>query len=291
MKNTSAKLEYIISVLLYGTIGLLLQYVNATSELIVLCRSSIGTIVVLLFMLCRRQKVDFAGIRSNFLIITLSGIFLGLNWVTLFTAYQVTSIATASLLNYMAPMIVIAVSPFVLKEKMTVTKAICVIAAFIGVALVSGFLDGGDQNFNFLGVIMGLAAALCFVGVVLCNRKMKPMHALTRCAYQLLVAALVVLPYNLIKNGGLPFPTDLTSILLLIVLGVLQTGFAYIFYFNGLASLPVQSVAILGYLEPLVTVITGVLILGQYISVWGIIGAVLILGAAVFSELSGKKKA
>ncbi|MBO2516257.1 MAG: EamA family transporter [Clostridiales bacterium] len=280
-----AKIEYITAVLLYGTIGLLVQFINAESEFIVLCRGIIGTATILIFMTARKQRVDLEGIRRNFMLLTLSGVCLGLNWIFLFIAYQITTIAVASLCNYMAPIIVIALSPLVLKEKLTLKKSLCVAVAFAGIVLVSELLEGDIRDVNLPGIAMGLLAAAAFVGIVLCNKKIGKIEPMSKSAYQLLVSAAVVLPYVLIKNGGIPFVTEARSIILILILGIVQTGIAYIFYFGGMGVLPVQSVAILGYLEPVVTVLTGVVILRQHISHFGILGAVLILGAAVYSEI------
>jgi drug/metabolite transporter (DMT)-like permease len=68
------------------------------------------------------------------------------------------------------------------------------------------------------------------------------------------------------------------------MLGVLHTGVAYCLYFSGMGSLPVQTVAILGYLEPVVSVLCSAFFLREAMGVSGWIGAVLIIGAAVVSE-------
>ncbi len=68
------------------------------------------------------------------------------------------------------------------------------------------------------------------------------------------------------------------------MLGIVQTGIAYCLYFSGLGSLPVQTIAVLGYLEPVISVLCSVVFLGENMSIAGWIGAVLILGAAVISE-------
>ena len=69
------------------------------------------------------------------------------------------------------------------------------------------------------------------------------------------------------------------------MLGLLQTGFAYCLYFRGMAALPVQTVAILGYLEPVVSVLCSAIFLHEPLSLLGWLGAVLILAAAAVSEL------
>lgn len=74
------------------------------------------------------------------------------------------------------------------------------------------------------------------------------------------------------------------SILIILMLGVVQTGIAYCFYFSGLGSLPVQTIAVLGYFEPVVSVLCSSIFLHESMNIIGWIGAVLILGAAVISE-------
>ena len=276
------RLKFILAVVLYGTIGMFLRFADVPSEAAALYRGLIGAAFILLYRLLRKEKPDPEAIRRNFPRLLLSGIFLGLNWIFLFAAYIKTTVAAASLCNYMAPILVIILSPLLLKEKPDKRKLPCIAAAFLGIVLVSGVFGGsiGDPA----GIVMGLLGAVCFAGIVFCNRKLKDIPAMDRALVQLAVSAATVLPYVLIKNGGLPLPRG-RSLLIILMLGILQTGVAYCLYFSGMANLPVQSVAILGYLEPVVSVLCSVLFLREPLSVWGWIGAVLILAAAAVSEL------
>ena len=151
-----------------------------------------------------------------------------------------------------------------------------------GIILVSGIIGG--ETGSPAGVIYGLLGACCFTVIVFLNRKLKDISAFDRAFVQLAVAAATILPYVLVKNGGLPLP-DVKSGLIVLMLGVLQTGVAYCLYFNGMASLPVQSVAILGYLEPVVSVLCSVIFLREPLGLPGWLGSVLVLAAAVVSEI------
>lgn len=281
--------KFILAVVLYGTIGMFLRWVSLPSELVAMCRGLIGAGVILLVLAVRRQKPDGEAIRRNLRWLILSGVCLGLNWIFLFAAYVKTTVAVASLCNYMAPIIVIIVAPLVLHERLNTRKLPCVAAALLGIVLVSG-VSGGAQG-SPAGVVLGLAAALCFVGIVLCNRKLKAIRAMDRAVVQLLVSAVTILPYVLIHNRGAALSVDLRSALIVLLLGIVHTGAAYCLYFSGMGSLPVQSVAVLGYLEPLVSVLCSALLLGEPMSVRSWIGAGLILSAAVSSELIPTKSA
>jgi len=280
----SEKAKYILAVCLYGTIGMLLRYISLPSEAVALCRGAVGTVTILLVMLCRGQKINWGAVRARLPLLLLSGAFLGLNWMFLFAAYQATTVAVASLCNYMAPIILIVISPFVFQERLTRRKLCCVLAALAGILLVSGVFENGG-GVNPRGVGLGLAGALCFAAVVLCNKKLPGIDPLEKTAVQLAVSAAVLLPYVLFRShGGMP-GLDARSVVLLLVLGVVHTGFAYILYFGSMAKIPVQSVAILGYLKPVVAVLTSALVLREPITAMGAAGAVLILGAAVCSEI------
>ena len=276
------RIKFIIATILYGTIGAFLRYVNLPSEAVALYRGIIGAVFILLYLLFKRQCPDFSAIRNNLFRLLLSGVALGLNWIFLFAAYLNTTVAIASLCNYMAPIFVLILTPFLLREKLDLRKIPCIAAALIGIVMVSGVIEGGITGPS--GVAFGLAGACCFTGIVFCNRKLHDISSFDRAFVQLSVSALTVLPYVLIKNGGLPLP-DLKSGMIVLMLGVLHTGAAYCLYFSGMAKLPVQSVAILGYIEPVVSVLCSVIFLREPLGWYGWIGAVLIIAAAAVSEV------
>ncbi len=283
------RLKYVAAVILYGTIGTFLRFVDLPSEVVALGRGVIGSLFLFFFLALKPRRdggEDLPPVlRANAKWLLLSGVFLGLNWIFLFAAYTITTVAVASLCNYMAPVIVVLTAPIFLREKPDPRKLPCVLAALFGIALVSGVIGGSAAAPNPAGVTSGLIAALCFAGIVLCNRKIKGVPPLVKAAVQLAVSAVTILPYVLAKNGGtVPMP-DLRSGLIVLLLGVVHTGFAYCLYFSGMGSLPVQTVAILGYLEPVVSVLCSAAFLREPLSPAGWAGAALILAAAFISEI------
>ena len=73
-------------------------------------------------------------------------------------------------------------------------------------------------------------------------------------------------------------------------MGIVQTGFAYCFYFDGIGKLPIQTSSILGYIEPALAVILSMTVLKQPISPIGILGAIFVIGGAIASEIVGRKQ-
>ncbi len=290
MNIVKEKIKYIVAVLLYGTIGVLLRYVNAPSEFVVLCRGLLGTITIAVILLLRREKIDLHVDRRSLVLLIVSGACLGLNWVFLFDAYRATTVAIASLCYYTAPIMVIIVSPFIFKEKLTGKKLLCVAASFIGIVLVSGVMQGSRSDVNMRGVLLSLAAALGFMSVVICNKKIHGVQPLVKSMIQLFVSALIVLPYVIYRDGGQTLQLDTRSIFLVVILGIVHTGIAYLLYFSSMEHLPIQTVALVGYLDPVESVVLSALVLHETLSIFGIVGAVLILGSALFSELMPTKE-
>jgi len=274
-------IKYLTSVVIYGTIGLFLHFVNASSEFVVLCRGIIGSLFIGLVLLIKKQKIDFKAIKNNLKLLILSGICLGLNWVFLFAGYR-RALALTSLCNYTAPIFVVIIMAVFYKEKINNKQILCIIAAFIGIIFISGIFD--SQGIDLYCLVCGFLAAGGFVGLVLLNRKFDQIKDLDKTIIQLAFSALTVLPYVVI-NKGFPSSLDSTSLIILIILGVVHTGIAYIFYFSSIDTLPVQSVAVLGYVEPALSVIIGILLLKEPASMYSIIGAILILASAVCNEL------
>lgn len=285
-KLGSARLRFVLAVLLYGTIGPVVRFIALPSEVIVLFRGAFGSLFVWLFMRVRGQTLDRRAIRANLRWLVTSGICLGLNWIFLFAAYVHTTVAIASLCNYMAPIIVIALSPVVFGERIGPKRLACVIAAFVGIMLVSGVLSSGAAEVDLVGIALGLLAAAAFVGIVICNKKIVGVGAFDKVVVQLGTSAATVLPYALVKNGGLPLAgVDVRSWALLACICLVQTGIAYVFYFGAMGELPVTEIALLGYIEPVVSVLGSALFLHEPLGVAGAIGAAMVIVAAAAGEV------
>ena len=282
MKHYKAK--YILSVIIYGTIGYILHFINLPSEIVVLGRGVIGSIFIYLYLRFTRQKMEVEAIKKNLKYLIPSGIALGLNWVFLFASYRVSTVALGSLCNYMAPIILIVISPIAFKEKIAFKKVICVIVAFIGIVLVSGILES-DVVVNVEGIVLGLLAAVCFVLIIIFNKRLRGVPVYDKVIVQLATSAITVLPYAIFNNINTHLVFDTRSVLLIILLGVVHTGLAYCLYFGSINNIPVQSVAILGYIEPVCGILTSVLLLHEPISFLGIIGGVLIIVSACLCEI------
>lgn len=284
-QERKSRLALIGSMCIFGTIGILRKYIDLPSSVIAMVRGAVGVIFLLCLVGLTGKRMNRERIRENLWILLLSGVFIGFNWILLFEAYCYTSVATATLSYYMAPILVVLASPLVLKEKLTGKKLLCVGVALAGMVLVSGVLQAGFSGVSELkGVALGLGAAVLYASAILMNKKMGEISAYDKTIVQLAAAAIVLLPYTLFTEDYSALTVDALGLVLLLVAGVVHTGAAYALYFGSIKDLPVQTVALYSYMDPILAVILSAVLLREPMTVSGVIGAVMILGAAFFSE-------
>ncbi len=284
-KENKAKIQLLTAMVIFGTIGIFRRYIPLPSGMVAMTRGFIGTLFLVLVIKLQGMKIDVQAIKRNLLVLVVSGVLIGFNWILLFEAYQYTTVATATLCYYMAPIIVTFASAVLFKERLTTTKTVCALVALGGMVFVSGVLDAGFSGMaEMKGVLLGLGAAVFYATVILMNKTLKGVEAFDKTLVQLGSAAVVLLPYVLLAEdvGRVRF-TPL-MVVMLIVVGVVHTGIAYALYFGAMGVLKAQTIALFSYLDPIVAVILSAVLLREEIGVTGAVGAVLVLGAMMASE-------
>lgn len=291
MSKAKPKFALITSMAIFATIGIFRKHIPLPSSTVAMARAVIGTLFLVAVILLRGKKISFESIKKNALPLCFSGVFLGFNWILLFEAYNHTTVATATLCYYMAPVILILISPIVFKERLTLPKLLCAVVAVGGMTLVSGIFTSGDKgNDNIKGVLLGLCAALLYAAVVTCNKKLKGIEAFDRTTVQLGISAIVLTPYTLLVEDFSQVALNGFTVIMLVTVGVVHTGIAYALYFGCIDKLKTQTVAIYSYIDPVGAVLLSALFLKEPMGVPEIIGAVLVLGATLASEFVDRKK-
>ena len=138
MKSVNrAKLDLIIAVTAFGTIGIFVRYINLPSSVIAFVRGAVGAVFLLLLLYLRRTPFRWASVQPHWKLLALSGAIISFNWITLFEAYRYTTVATATLCYYMAPVFVTLASPFLFHEKLTKKAAVGVVCITAGTLLIA----------------------------------------------------------------------------------------------------------------------------------------------------------
>lgn len=273
---------------IFGTIGIFIRYIPLPASAIAFCRAVLGLIFLLAVILLSGKKPDKAAIKANLLILIISGIAMGFNWILLFESYRYTTVATATVCYYLAPLLLLLASPL-LGEKLTAKKLICVGVALIGLVCISGITEGSlPRTEELMGIGFGLGAALLYASVMFLNKKLPPMGAYDKTILQLASAAVVILPYLLLTENIADFSLTGLQWVLLLVVGIVHTGIAYWMYFGSLEKLSAKTISVLCYLDPVIAVLLSAILLKEPMTPVSVLGSVLILGSALYSEWQNK---
>ena len=282
-------LMFVSSMLIFGTIGIFRKFIPLSSAFLAFSRGMLGGVFLLGFMALKRLSLRGKLSLRTGLWLVLTGLLIGINWILLFEAYNHTTVAVATLCYYMQPTIVVLLSPLIFHERLTLRKGLCALAAVAGMVLVSGVTDGAGAG-DLQGVLMGLGAAVFYATVVILNKKLPGVDPYPKTTIQLLSAGAVMIPYLLLTGGFTTEGFTPTAVLLLLGVGIVHTGIAYVMYFGSMDGLRAQSVALLSYIDPVSALLFSALLLHEPLSLSGLLGAVMIIGSAVISEAAPLKK-
>lgn len=289
-KAMNPRLMLITSMAIFGTLGLFVRNIPVSSGELALYRAILAALLIAVFLIVTRQKIPLSNIKKEVPLLLASGVAMGINWILLFEAYKYTTVSVATLSYYFAPVIVTVVCPILFKEKLTGKQIVCFAMSTLGLIMITGIGDVGGGK-DLIGILFGLGAAVFYATVVLLNKFIKNVEGIHRTFLQFLAAIVVLIPYVAMTSGVTLGSMNASGWVNLLIVGLIHTGVTYCMYISSLKELPGQKAAILSYIDPLVAVLISVTILGESMTLWQVIGGILILGFTLWNEISPKAKA
>jgi len=213
---------------------------------------------------------------------------MGASWMFLYEAYSQIGVSIASLAYYCGPVIVMALSPFLFRERLTWSKSIGFLVIFLGIFLVNQQVF--QQGKTDWGLFCGGMSAVMYASMVIFNKKAKDITGLENSTLQLAISFLTVAAFVGIRHGFVIRAAG-GDVIWILILGLLNTGIGCYFYFSSIGHLPILTVAICSYLEPISAVILSAFILRETMSTLQICGSVMIIGGAIIGEYISFKEA
>lgn len=285
-KHISSKSKIIIAMLIWGTIGIFIKNINLTSIEIAFFRASIGSIVLLFVAILNKEIIDKKLLKENAFLLILSGIALGINWTMLFQAMKYTSISNATLSYYFAPIFMVLFSAIVLKEKISMKNISCMMLALLGLFMLlkAGESDSINNYNHTRGIIFGLLGAILYAIIVILNKFIKGLSPIQITLSQLAISTIVLL--SIVARNGIENLKNLSVNVwfLIIILGAIHTGFAYLLYFPSLKDVEAKAIAIISYIDPITAIIISAIVLKEPMTSIQMLGGVLILSSAYINE-------
>lgn len=205
-----------------------------------------------------------------------------------FTALLTIQAATTGLLLYTYPSLVALLAWLLLRQKLTRAGAIALLMATVGCALVLGGLAALPGRADSAGVAWGLAAALIYSLYIIAGARLTAsVQPLVASAY-IITAAAVVFWVGGLLGGTLDFRVTAGGWAAVVGMALICTVLAIAAFVTGLAQVGPARASILSTVEPVITMLLAVLVLGEQINAGQILGGGLILGAVFVLRLGAR---
>ena len=273
--------KYLAGLLLFGSNGIIASHIALSSYEIVFLRSVLGSLLLIALFWATGHRFTAFAHKKDLLFIAASGAATAANWLFLFEAYQQIGVSLSILINYCGPALAVAASLVLFKDTLTARKAAALFFALLGAVLVNGFAAKGE--IRPAGLVCAALSAFSYAALILLNKCSKKIVGTENAVLQLFFTAVCVV-FCMVFRGAGSMAIPAGSWPWILWLALLNTGVGCYLYFSSISALPVQTVAVCGYLEPLFAVCLSFLFLHESLSPLQILGAVLIIGGAVFGE-------
>lgn len=202
----SARSRMLVSLVIFGTIGLVRRSIPLGSVPLALLRSALGCLTLLVLMQMGRRPFHWNQLKARAPKLLLSGLLLGLDWVFFFEAFNHTTVAIATLCYYMAPVFMLGAAPLVFHETISRRKLVCAVITIGGMLLVSGVLGSNGDLGDIAGVLYALAGAFFYACIIVLSKTIQGLDPYEQTAVQLGTSAFFLLVYGFCI-GQLDFST------------------------------------------------------------------------------------
>jgi drug/metabolite transporter (DMT)-like permease len=265
---------------IWGSTALFARWSGAGPLVTVFWRVAIASAALLVYVHLRGQLKVLPHLGRRMLLgLVLVGILLAFGWAALFTAFAWTTVATAVLLNYLAPVFVAAFTPLATHVPADRRIILPLAVALAGTAAIVGpqALNATGSR-NLLGILLAFGSAVVYaVTVLITKRLLAGVPAGLAALTQQSVATVVLLPAVFL----LPGPTGAVGWGSVVVLGVVHSGLAVLLFFNGLRVVRADHAAVLTYIEPVAAVMFAALFLKQPLTWYTVLGGAAVVAGGI----------
>ncbi len=290
MRNTY--LKFIAALFLFGSNGIIAGMISMNSYEIVFFRTMIGALALTALFIAVRKKslrsgkadssVMIPSEKKKLALVIGSGVCMGVSWMFLYEAFASIGVGISTVIYYTAPIALIMLSPFIFGEKLTGKKIACFSAVVLGMLLIN--IESVAGSFNFHGTFCAAMSAVSFVVMLVLNKK-SAVSGIVNSVFQLGSAFASAAVCCFALYGGVSLPATLSDAAWLIVLGVVNTGIGCFLYFSNFMQIPVQTVSILGYIEPVSAIVLASVILSEDMTALQTAGIAVVMIASILAEV------
>lgn len=274
----------ILAGILWGTSGIFVKFLSPygiTPFQMTAVRGTVSSVCMLVFALIKDRSL--LKIKpTDIIFFALIGLSLFGTGGCYYTSMQMTSVSTAVILMYTAPVYVMIFSVLFLGERFSKLKLVSIGCMLAGCCLVSGIIGG--LKFNATGILIGVLSGISYAAYNILTKiaMRRGFPAVTATLYSFIFMSVIALSVSSpigIVHAATEHPIPLIP--MLIALGIVTYVLPYLFYTISMKSLPVGTVSALGIVEPMAATVFSVILFKEKLDIFSASGIILIL-AAVF---------
>ncbi len=235
---------------------------------------------IILFIYIKTKKLSLRVSKEQIKLILFMGVIgYSMTSILLFTSYNYIDVGIAGMILHTYPLMVMILSIIIYKEKFKLKKFLYLMVTTIGVFIM---LDIKVGSINTIGVVLVLLSALCYAIYVLgaSNDKVKNIDSYVMTFYISIISAIVGSTTGIVTNS-FNNPINFYGIISILLIAFISTVVALMAFLKGVKLIGPTNSAIFSALEPIVSLVLGVIILGESMSFNIIIGSTIIILAMI----------
>lgn len=279
--NLSAMLKLTVAMAIFGSIGFFTVHTGIPAIELVFIRCICATLFLgAVWWLTGGHKTERWS-KKEVLRTLICGVFIVLNWVFLFKAFEEMAISVAISIYNLAPVFVLILGTLFLGEKMTIRAVIAIIACFLGSIFIVGIhnLTSLDDLLSS-GFMWAILSAVFYALTVFTSKTITNLSAYALTFTQTIVGIVLLAPFvDFALFNGL----TTTNWLYILGTGFIHTGFVFYLFFDSVRELPTLIVSVLTFVDPVVAIALDVILLGFAPTTWQLFGIALIFGGIIYS--------
>ncbi|WP_405202793.1 DMT family transporter [Dokdonia sp. LLG6352-1] len=284
MSNNTTRhiLEINLAMLFVSTSGVLGRYIDLPPAVTIGIRSFLAMLLLGLFV--KWKGFSFTLARKDILAIALSGVFMGLHWITYFYSLQLSNVAIGMLSLFTYPVMTSLLEPVFLKTQFSKMHLLLGVLVLIGIYFLAPSFD--TENDYFLAILIGLLSALCFaIRNLLVKTKIGSYNGSVVMWYQTLVIAIMLIPaYFIFEAEG--FVKELPYIGML---ALITTALGHTMFLFSIKRFSVTAASLMGSVQPIYGIILGIIFLNEIPGWRTVLGGSLILFSVVVESLRASR--
>lgn len=279
--KVQSMLKLTLSMAIFGSIGFFTAHTGLPAVELVFIRCICATVFLGgLWFFTGGHKTEVWK-KSEVKKTIVCGVFLVLNWVFLFKAFEVMSISIAISIYNLAPIFVLILGSVFLAEKMGIRSICAMVICFFGSILIIG-IESFTSITQFMnsGFIWALLSAICYALTMFTSKTIQGMSSYALTFIQTIVGILLLLP--LCDFAAFEGLTNMNWLYILGT-GFIHTGFVYFLFFDSIRDLPTVIVSVLVFVDPVVAILLDTVLLSFRPSLLQVLGIVLIFGSILYT--------